>query len=114
MDAIDILPSFEGVSIHDGLASYGKYDSTHAMSNAHHLRELRFIVERYEQDWASAMMTLLIEIKTTVSTTQADGKTNLSFTQLADFERRYQELIETGLIVNPPPPKSFTLEDNAR
>ena len=39
MDAIDILPSFEGVSIHDGLASYGKYDSTHAMSNAHHLRE---------------------------------------------------------------------------
>ena len=66
------------------------------------MRELRFIFERYEQDWASEMMTLLVEIKTTVSTAQADGKTSLSFTLLADFERRYQELIETGLMVNPP------------
>ena len=109
MDAIDILPSFEGISIHDGLASYSKYDSTHALCNAHHLRELRFIFERYEQDWASEMMTLLVEIKTTVSTAQADGKTSLSFTQLADFERRYQELIETGLVVNPPPPIDLEL-----
>ena len=109
MDAIDILPNFEGVSVHDGLASYGKYDSTHALCNAHHLRELRFIVERYEQNWASEMIALLVEIKTTVSTAQADGKTSLSFTQLADFERRYQELIETGLIVNPPPPVDLEL-----
>jgi hypothetical protein len=39
-------------------------------------------------------MTLLVEIKTTVSTAQAAGETSLTFTQLADFERRYQELIE--------------------
>jgi transposase len=109
MDAIDILPSFEGVSVHDGLASYSKYDSTHALCNAHHLRELRFIVERYEQDWASEIMTLLVEIKTTVSTAQAAGETSLTFTQLADFERRYQELIEVGLIVNPPLPTDLEL-----
>jgi ABC-type Mn2+/Zn2+ transport system permease subunit len=29
MDAIDILPNFEGVSVHDGLASYSKYDRVH-------------------------------------------------------------------------------------
>ena len=28
MDAINILANFEGVSVHDGLASYGKYNST--------------------------------------------------------------------------------------
>jgi transposase len=103
MDAIDILPSFEGVSVHDGLASYGKYDSTHALCNAHHLRELRFIVERYEQDWASDMMTLLVEIKTTIAITQAAEETSLTFFQIADFEQRYQDIIAAGLIANPPP-----------
>jgi transposase len=103
MDAIDILPSFEGVSVHDGLASYGKYDSTHALCNAHHLRELRFIVERYEQDWASDMMTLLVEIKTTIAITQAAEETSLTLFQIADFEQRYQDIIAAGLIANPPP-----------
>jgi transposase len=104
MDAIDILPNFEGISVHDGLASYAKYDSTHALCNAHHLRELRFIVERYEQDWASDMMTLLVEIKTNIAMAQAAGETSLPITQIADFERRYQEIIEAGLIANPAPP----------
>jgi transposase len=103
MDAIDILPSFEGVSVHDGLASYGKYDSNHALCNAHHLRELRFIVERYEQDWASDMMTLLFEIKTTIAITQAAEETSLTLFQIADFEQRYQDIIAAGLIANPPP-----------
>jgi transposase len=104
MDAIDILPNFEGVSVHDGLASYSKYDSTHALCNAHHLRELRFVIERYEQDWASDMSTLLVEIKTNIAIAQAAGETSLTLTQLADFQRRYQEIIEAGLIANPPPP----------
>ena len=104
MDAIDILPNFEGVSVHDGLASYGKYDSIHALCNAHHLRELRFIVERYEQDWASNMSALLVEIKTNIAIAQAAGKISLTLAQIANFERRYQEIIEAGLIANPPPP----------
>ena len=101
MDAIDILPNFEGVSVHDGLASYGKYNHTHALCNAHHLRELRFIVERYEQDWAGDTIALLVEIKTTIAIAQAAGETSLTLTQRADFERRYQEIIEAGLIANP-------------
>jgi transposase len=109
MDAIDILPNFEGVSVHDGLASYGKYDSTHALCNAHHLRELRFIVERYEQDWASDMMTLLVEIKTNIAIAQAAGEASLTPSQLADFERRYQKIIEAGLVANPPPPINLDL-----
>lgn len=103
MDAMDILPNFDGVSVHDGLTSYTQYDSTHALCNAHHLRELRFIVERYEQDWANQMMTLLIEIKTQVETSKDEGCRTLAPTQRADFEHRYQRLIEAGLKANPPP-----------
>jgi transposase len=53
------------------------------------LRELRFIVERYEQDWASDMMTLLAEIKANITIAQLAGETSLTLTQIADFERRY-------------------------
>jgi transposase len=103
MDAMDILPSFAGVSVHDGLASYAKYNSTHALCNAHHLRELRFIVERYQQDWANQMMTLLINIKTQVEIAQDTGQTTLTLRQRADFEQQYQRLIEAGLKANPIP-----------
>jgi transposase len=104
MDEMDILSNFDGVSVHDGLASYAKYESKHALCNAHHLRELLFIVERYQQLWAELMMTLLVEIKAQVEVAKTNGLTALSPQQLLDFERCYQQLIDQGLIANPPPP----------
>jgi len=80
-----IFTWFTGVSVHDGLASYTQYDSTHALCNAHHLRELRFIVERYQQDWAQQMMTLLTNIKAQVESTKDTGQTTLTLRQRADL-----------------------------
>jgi transposase len=104
MDAMDILPNFEGISVHDGLSSYAHYDCEHGLCNAHHLRELLFVVERYEQPWAAQMMTLLVEIKDQVEIAQIAGLHALTSTQIADFEQRYQALIAQGLQANPPPP----------
>jgi transposase len=74
------------------------------LCNAHHLRELLFGVERYQQQWADEMMTLLVDIKTQVEVAKAAGLDALSATQIASFEQRYQSLIEQGLKDNPPPP----------
>jgi transposase len=104
MDAMDILPNFDGISIHDGLSSYAHYNCDHGLCNAHHLRELLFIVERYEQLWADLMLSLLVEIKDQVEVAKTAGLNALTPEQLADFERRYQELIEQGLTANQPPP----------
>ena len=104
MDAMDILPKFGGVSVHDGLPSYNHYDCEHALCNAHHLRELLFIVERYEQLWAELMLALLVEIKDQVEVAKTDGLSALPPEQLADFERRYEDLIAQGFNANPPPP----------
>lgn len=106
MDAMDILPNFSGISIHDGWVSYRHYDCEHGLCNAHHLRELLFVVERYQQGWADKMMTLLVEIKTQVEAAKAAGLDALNAIQLADFEQRYQQLIEQGLKDNPPPPEN--------
>ena len=104
IEQMDVLPNFDGVSVHDGWASYFLYDCAHVLCNAHHLRELRFIVERYEQPWAEQMITLLCEIKAQVECAKADGKQALSTEQLSDFEQQYQILLTAGFEANPPPP----------
>ena len=44
-DAIGILPHFHGIAVHDAWAPYWQADCTHALCNAHHLRELTALVE---------------------------------------------------------------------
>lgn len=103
IDEMDVLPSFKGISVHDGWASYFKYSCIHALCNAHHLRELRFIAERYEQPWAEAMMTLLTTIKAQVDSAKADAQAALSAPQLLGFKLLYQALLANGFKANPPP-----------
>ena len=45
------------------------------------------------------MSALLVEIKTNITVAQVAGETSLTLSQLANFERRYQDIIEAGLVV---------------
>jgi hypothetical protein len=108
MDKIGILPNFCGTAIHDGLKSYFAYaEERHGLCNEHHRRELEFIDERYPQDWVQKFTDLLFEIKDAVDLARITQPC-LSETQLSDFNRRYDELIEQGLMANPPPEESET------
>lgn len=106
IDAMDILPHFAGVGVHDGWRSYASYGCAHALCNAHHLRELRFIVERYGQGWAERMSTLLVTMKEAVEQAKAQGQTRLSIDERFELERQYRALIAEGLKLNPPNPPS--------
>lgn len=110
MEAAGILPGFTGRAMHDHWKAYFRYtDCTHALCNAHHLRELKFIHEQYGQAWAETLAKLLVEIKTAVDTAREDGRTALPADALAVFDRRYEEVVQVGYARNPRlPPRVVT------
>jgi len=104
MNAIGILPNFTGTAIHDALPSYFQYtDARHGLCNSHHLRELQFITERYQQAWAAGMTTLLLEIKTAVDEAKQQDQTHLTPERRQAFVSRYEALVTQGLEANPAP-----------
>jgi len=100
MDAVDILPKLHGRAMHDGWKSYFLYGCTHGLCNAHHLRELKFLQERYPQDWQTGLADLLLEIYQAVKTAKTAQASSLSRAQLIEFERRYDTLIQQGFLAN--------------
>ncbi len=78
-DAIGILPSYQGVSVHDGWKPYQANASCrHALCNIHHLREMTFLEEQYQQAWAKDLKRLLRQMKAATDRARAQGALRLS------------------------------------
>ena len=106
MDAGVILPNFKGVACHDGLPSYYKYNCNHSLCNAHLLRDLKFVEERFEQDWSKEMAELLVKMKVAKEKAIEKGKEKLSKESLYRYRKRFDEIVGKGLEINPwQPPK---------
>lgn len=92
MQDIGLLPSYQGILIHDHWKAYFKLDGLrHALCNAHHLRELEQVIQFDHQTWASQMKDLLLEI---LHEKQLKGSVE-SEKQLA-FQKRYRTILSKG------------------
>jgi transposase len=103
MQDIGILPDFKGTAVHDHWKSYFTYPCKHGLCNSHHLRELKYISEQYQQSWAQDMISLLCEIKNKVEIEKA-YRYRLDEKILHEYEKRYGEILIEGEKANPPPP----------
>ena len=101
LNEIGLIPNFKGDLVHDAYRSYFAFSQCgHVLCNAHLLRELTFLHEQHQQEWAGEMKDLLLDIKRNRAQTEATG---LSDCQQQTFVDRYQSLVETGLALHPPP-----------
>ncbi len=102
MRTLDILPHFQGWAVHDAFVSYWQFKRCrHALCNAHHLRELRFLSEEYQQDWAEKLAQLLLTMKHL----QASAET-ITEQDRQRYEQDYDRLLARGQAANPPLPPS--------
>jgi transposase len=103
MEDAGILGAFTGTAVHDHGQPYCKDDAcAHALCNAHHLRELRFIDTQYQQSWAKDMAELLLAIKAAVQATPEPAM-SLAPPELEAFEKRYDAVVQSGFEANPAP-----------
>ena len=87
-----------GVAVHDGFKSYsGLANVGHALCNAHHLRELKALIEIDKEPWAAPMRDLLLEANRAVEQAREQGATSLAPPALEAFLARYWEILRLGL-----------------
>jgi len=98
IDAIGILTDYKGISVHDRWASYDKYTCTHALCNAHLLRELKWVKEEVGRAWAEQMIGLLVRANNLKKENELDQEAILT------IEQKYLKIIEHGLKEEPPTP----------
>lgn len=99
MNAMGILEHFRGILCHDHFKAYFKFGCTHALCNAHHLRELERAWEHDGHRWAKKMQDLLLEIND--ATTKAGGC--LTEEAAKSFRSRYRNTLTRGDKECPPP-----------
>jgi transposase len=103
LDGGGIIEKITGVAIHDGYASYRTYDVVHGLCNAHHVRELQGVIDRFGQEWAEQMTDLLLDAKEAVEKAISRRRRRLDPSTLHSIRVRYGKLIQKGWMANETP-----------
>lgn len=103
MDAAGVLPAFTGIAVHDCWAPYFCYPMTHAICNAHVVRELIGVWESTGQAWAVKLAATLERLNVAVLEAKLAGTPALDSGVLSGWHARYDALVAAGRAANPAP-----------
>jgi transposase len=109
MTAFGILPRFTGVAVHDAYSGYDGFTTcTHALCNAHILREATGIGEfdphARADGWADDLVTLLGDAHRWVAHWRDRGHTGLPAFKYDDLSERYDQVVDRALTTHPTQP----------
>ncbi|MEA1938774.1 MAG: IS66 family transposase [Pseudomonadota bacterium] len=89
----DLLDGVFGIVVHDHWKPYYKMENVeHVLCNAHHLRELKALIDIEKEDWARHMAKLLREACHAAHLEKPPGPD-----WVQAFERRYDKIVADGL-----------------
>jgi transposase len=85
-----IIPNYEGTLVHDHWKPYLGYGCRHGLCNAHHLRELQWVIDFKKHKWAKSMRSFLARLNEEVI---ASGG-SLSDAMQIKKETRFKEILK--------------------
>src|SRR5712691_11680426 len=110
-DALALLQQFQGVLVHDGWIPYKALLCQHALCNAHHLRELTYLLEEQGQAWAGDMIEVLTYANHLDNVHCADGQSpnyeaQKYQSQVRDLRDLYDAILAQAQVDNPIAPST--------
>jgi transposase len=100
LDYFDILPEFKNRLVHDCWKTYFDLACMHALCNAHILRELVFIHEECNQDWAKSLFDLLLDMNKKREEQKMIAPL-FPEERLLEWHQQYKIILREGREVNP-------------
>ena len=90
--------------VHDCWKSYFLIEGiTHALCNAHIIRELAGIIIFYNQEWAFIVLMILLEILDAKERALEEGIDHFTDEQIEEYKNRILEQVKKGIEMNPVP-----------
>lgn len=96
IDAIGVLPQYQGRAMRDRWHSYDHYPCAHSVCGAHLLRDCLFVAEQEKRPWAATMYELLLQMKETADTFRVQGAKALPQAERDALVLQYFELLRQG------------------
>jgi len=96
VNTLGFLSRFKGTLVHDCFSMYFNYGKDHAVCNAHLLRELTFIEEKYNYIWAHQVKRFLLDLNDLVWWHKNNDIYYLDKNDIDELENSFKNLLSEG------------------
>lgn len=100
LNAVNVLTRFAGILVHDHETAIYHFGIGHGECNTHLIRYLLKNTEDSSNSWSGKLSSLLLEMKGAREKAESEGRKSFSERELAEYYRRYDEILSEGLMEN--------------